>query len=371
VRILYGVFGYGRGHATRALSVLPDLCQRHEVTVLAGGDAYDAIAPTHPAVRIPTLRYEYARDGERSLARTFGENLGYVSDLTFRGPAYREVERFVRELAPEVAICDAEPWSHAAAARLGVPRISFDHFGVLAYCRPVIPWDDRLRSFRDVTAYRSLMGRPDRIIVSSFYEGGAHDPRIRFVGPLLRPQVLRKRATRGGHLLVYLNRGAYQLTPRVERALRSLDMPVVLYGTPRRGVDGNLDFRAPANEPFLEDLASSRAVFSTAGNQLVGEAIWFGKPMLVMPEHTVEQRLNAAAVERLGIGLQVRQRQIDAAAFGRFFAREATFVDSIRQAVRDGRAESLAAIEAFARQLAHQRPRSLLQRAQRAWGLAW
>ena len=96
MRILYGVFGYGRGHATRALSVLPDLCLRHEVTVLAGGDAYDAIAPTHPAVRIPTLRYEYEH-GKRSLSRTFGENLGYVSDLTFRGPVYREVERFVRE----------------------------------------------------------------------------------------------------------------------------------------------------------------------------------------------------------------------------------------------------------------------------------
>jgi hypothetical protein len=37
MRILYGVFGYGRGHATRALSVLPELMERHEVTVLAGG----------------------------------------------------------------------------------------------------------------------------------------------------------------------------------------------------------------------------------------------------------------------------------------------------------------------------------------------
>jgi uncharacterized protein (TIGR00661 family) len=321
-------------------------------------------------VRIPTLRYEYTGDGVRSLSRTFGENLGHVTDLTVRGPTYREVERFVRDLAPEVAICDAEPWSHAAAARLGIPRISFDHFGVLAYCRPPIPWKDRLRSFRDVTAYRSLMGRPDRIIVSSFYEGGAHDPRIRFVGPLLRPEVLQKRATRGEHLLVYLNRGAYQLTPRVEGALRALGFPVILYGTARRGVDGNLDFRAPANGEFLEDLASCRAVFSTAGNQLVGEAIWFGKPMFVMPEHTVEQRLNAAAVERLGIGMQVHHSSIDAAAFGRFFAREATFADSIRHAVRDGRVESLAAIETFARQLAHDRPRTLLQRA-RAWRLAW
>jgi uncharacterized protein (TIGR00661 family) len=367
VNILYGVFGYGRGHATRALSVLPELLRKHRVTVLAGGDAYDAIFPSFPAVRVPTLRYEYDDDGRRSLSRTFGENLAHVSDLMARGAACREVERIVQEAAPDVAICDAEPWSHATAARLGIPRISFDHFGILAYCRPPIPWMDRLRSFRDVTAYRTLMGTPDRVIVSSFYKGGAHDPRIRFVGPLLRPEVMQKRASVGKHLLVYLNRGAYQLTARVERALRELDMPVVVYGTPRRGVDGNLDFREPSSEPFLEELATCRAVFSTAGNQLVGEAIWFGKPMLVMPEHTVEQRLNAAAVERLGIGLQVSHTAIDATVIRRFLAMEDVFRASMRSAVRDGREEALVAIDSFARDLVRHRARH----PHRAWRFAW
>jgi uncharacterized protein (TIGR00661 family) len=211
------------------------------------------------------------------------------------------------------------------------------------------------------------MGRPDRIIVSSFYRGGAHDPRVRFVGPLLRPQVLHRRATRGAHLLVYLNRGAYQLSARVERALRALAMPVVVYGSPRRGLDGNLDFREPSNELFLDDLASCRAVFSTAGNQLVGEAIWFGKPMLVMPEHTVEQRLNAAAVERLGIGLQVPHTEVDVQAMQTFLAREESFRASMRHAVSDGREEALAAIESFARALVRERARQ----PQRAWRFAW
>jgi uncharacterized protein (TIGR00661 family) len=367
VRIVYGVFGYGRGHATRALSVLPDLCKRHEVSILAGGDAYDALAPTYPVFRIPTLRYEYDETGERSVSRTFGENFAHVSDLIWQGPAYNEVQRFVRQVAPEVAICDSEPWSHAAAARLGIPRISFDHFGLLAYCRPPIPWSDRLRSYRDVTAYRSLMGRPDRIIVSSFYDGGDHDPRIRFVGPLLRAQVLQRQATRGQHLLVYLNRGAFQLTARIEGALRSLDLPVIVYGTPRRGREANLDFRAPCDDGFVDDLARCRAVFSTAGNQLVGEAIWFGKPMLVMPERTVEQRLNAAAVERLGIGRQVAHKAVDSQAIAAFLASESSFGSSIRRAFRDGRVESLAAIETFARQLALERPRA----AGRIWRLAW
>jgi uncharacterized protein (TIGR00661 family) len=351
MRILYGVFGYGRGHATRALSVLPELRKRHDVLLLAGGDAHDAIAPEHPAVRIPTLRYEYGSNGKRSMSRTLGENLKHVSDLVVEGPGYREIERMMRDFRPHVALCDAEPWSHAAAARLRIPRISFDHFGVLAYCRPSIPWHDRLRSLRDVYAYRCLMGRPDRIIVSSFYDGRARDRRIRFVGPLLRPEVLARRPSHGGHLLVYLNRGAWQLTPRIEAALRALPCPVVMYGTGRSGEDGNLSFRAPSNGPFLDDLAACRAVFSTAGNQLVGEALWFGKPMLVTPENTVEQRLNAAAVERLGIGQQVRHEDVDAPLLSSFLASVDHYRRTMRPAFCDGRAEALAAIEGFAREL--------------------
>ncbi len=367
MRIVYGVFGYGRGHATRALSVLPELKKRHDVVILAGGDAYDSIAPHYPVIRIPTLRYEYTSDGRRSLSRTLGENLRHLSDVVVGGEGFDEVSRVLRDVNPAVAICDAEPWTHAAAARIGIPRISFDHFGILAYCRPHIPWGDRLRSFRDVWAYRGLMGRPDRVIVSSFYDGGVKDRRIRFVGPLLRPEILRARATQGNHVLVYLNRGAYQFTPRVEAALRAIGAPVIVYGTPRLGKDGPLTFREPGNETFIRDLASCRSVFSTAGNQLVGEAIWFNKPMLVMPEHTVEQRLNAAAVERLGIGMQVQHTEIDGQTVRRFLEMEDVFRKSMRHALRDGRAEAIAALETFARELASARP---VGAATRAWKLA-
>jgi uncharacterized protein (TIGR00661 family) len=195
------------------------------------------------------------------------------------------------------------------------------------------------------------MGRPDRIIVSSFYEGGVRDRRIRFVGPILRPAVLHRRAKRGEHLLVYFNRGAWQLVPRIEAALRALRIPVVVYGSDRRGDDGALSFRPPSNDVFLDDLAGCRAVFSTAGNQLVGEAVWFGKPMLVMPENTVEQRLNAAAVERLGIGRAVDHHAIDVGVLGEFLGAGESLRETMKHSVRDGRTEAVGAIEGFAREL--------------------
>lgn len=347
MRIIYGIHGYGRGHATRALAVLPELRRRHDVLILAGGDAHDALAGDAAVVRIPTLGYHYRANGTRSNFLTFTRNLPGVIDLFAHGPAFQMVRDTFLDFRPDAVISDAEPWTHRVAAECGVPRIGFDHFGVLAYCAPPVAPLDRVRLLRDAWVYRRLMGHPQRVIVSSFYDAPPRRPGVCFVGPLLRPEVFDVHAESGDAVLAYFNQGAHLFSRRIEGALRRLRAPVIVYGTPRRGVAGNLDFRALSNRGFLEDLAACRAVISTAGNQLVGEALHFGKPLLVVPEDCVEQRINARAVERLGIGMRATQRAIGDAVLAEFLRRRETFAANIRRAARDGRRESLAALERY------------------------
>jgi uncharacterized protein (TIGR00661 family) len=351
MRIVYGVFGYGRGHATRAMSVLPELLRRHEVLLCAGGDALLALSGSFDVEPIPTLRYVYDRAGRISTPATLRANAPALLDLFGRGETFRRLVAHVAAFRPDVAICDAEPWTHRAALQLGVPRIGFDHFGVLVHGRPRVPLALRLELFRDVAAYRTLIPTPARAIVSSFYRPPVISPRVRWVGCLLRDEVMRVKATRGEHLLVYLNQGAQLFTPRIEVALRGLRMPVVVYGTDRRDTDGDLDFRAPANLAFVEDLARARAVLSTAGNQLVGEALHFGKPMLVVPEPTVEQQVNAAGLLSIGAGDRALAGELTTARLLRFFADEERHAEAARKHAGDGRRESLAALERFAREL--------------------
>jgi hypothetical protein len=73
--------------------------------------------------------------------------------------------------------------------------------------------------------------------------------------------------------------------------------------------------------PFLEDLAGCRAVISTAGNQLIGVALYLCKPVCVMPEacvECVEQRLNAGS----NIGRNVRDGGPEAVEILEQFLRE-------------------------------------------------
>lgn len=352
MKIAYGVHGYGRGHAARALAVLPELVRRHEVRVLAGDDAYHALEADYDVVRIPVLRYSLDKKGKRSALRTIGRSIPAVLDLKLRGPITEMVCDVLRELAPDVVISDTEAWTHRAAATVGLPRIGFDHFAVLAECDwPMSWWDRRLCGF-EVRAYRGLMGRPQRCVIASFYAPPVRRKGVRVVGPVLRREVLDAQTTRGEFLLVYLSNGDHHFTPKVEAALAGAGLPVVVYGTSRCGGEGGLQFKPISNETFVADLAACRAVFSTAGNQLISEAVHLQKPMLVMPEDSLEQRLNAETIERLQFGLHVRRQGLTGAIVRRFLDGEAKWRGHLRRPRRDGAREAVDAIEEFARELA-------------------
>ena len=57
LRIAYGVHGYGRGHSSRALAVLPELTKRHDVLVLAGD------VPLLKGSTLDTLRRRHREEG--------------------------------------------------------------------------------------------------------------------------------------------------------------------------------------------------------------------------------------------------------------------------------------------------------------------
>jgi uncharacterized protein (TIGR00661 family) len=302
MRIAYGVMGYGRGHSTRAMAVLPALAREHEVTVFAGGDAYAMLAPHFPTVQIPTLGYAHGRNGGVTFGATFARNAGLASELLFGGAALRGVTDAFRQRDIELVISDSDAFCHQAAQRLGIPRISFDHVGVIAWCKPHFPPNLAWRGRRDGWGYRALMGQPERVVISSFYPAQPLQASTRMVGPILRPEVHQVTARVGEHLLAYFNRGHLQYSPHIERVLRQIDAPILVYGTHQEGRRENLHFRPIDPVAFLQDVASARAVISTAGNQLIGELLHFRKPILALPEAVFEQQLNAWMVERMGIG---------------------------------------------------------------------
>lgn len=352
MKIAYAVHGYGRGHATRALAVLPELARRHDLLILAGGDAYHALHEDYPLVRLPVLRYALDARGRRSKLATLRRSLPAVLDLKLGGAGVDMVCRVLEEYQPDAVVSDSEAWTHHACRRLGRGRISFDHFAVLSECRWPMGWRDRVTCRFECRVYRMLMGRAQRYVAASFYAPPPRHDRVRVVGPVLRDLVRRTVPTAGEHLLVYLSNGDHHFTPKLRAALAASPCPVRVYGPSREGQDGAITFRPLGNEPFVRDLASCRAVFATAGNQLISEAVHFRKPMLIMPEDSLEQRLNARMIQHLGFGRAIRRQGLTAETLRRFLDEGNDFRSALDQATQpDGAAEAVRTIEQYAQEL--------------------
>ena len=371
MRIAYGVMGYGRGHAMRTMSVLPALMAEHEVTIFAGADAYEVLAPRFPTVRIPIIGYQYSAAGTHSLGKTIAKNFTPMSDLLFGGDGMAQVEHEFRTRDIQAVISDSEAWTHRVAQKLNIPRISFDHVGIIAYCKPHFPPDLWALGQRDAWGYRALMGVPERILISSFYPAEGAYPQVKVIGPMLRDEVLAAVPTTGDYLLAYFNKGEHQYLPHIDRALRLLDTRVIVYGTKHRGLHDNLDFRAPSVDGFVRDLAGCRAVLSTAGNQLIGEAIHFGKPILALPEKAFEQRLNAHMIERMGVGQAGDLMRLTPSDIDRFLGNDGWFRSNMDQHRGNGRRSAIDTLRGYLSDLAQpQMPRRiaprLQQRTQRA-----
>ncbi len=351
MRIAYGVMGYGRGHASRTCAVLPALMEEHEVTVFAGGDAHEMLARSFRTVRIPTLGYVYGRDGHASFAATIAKNARQTTELLLGGETLRQVMTEFRSRGIDLVISDSEAWTHQAARRMAIPRISFDHVGVIPFCEPHHPPELTWCAARDAWGYRRLMGQPDRVLISSFYPALPRAPTTKVVGSILRTEVRDAVPEAGAYLLAYFNRGFIQYNARIEQELLELDMPVLIYGTGAEGERHNLRFRPIDALGFVKDLAGCHAVIATAGNQLIGEALYLRKPVMALPENVFEQQLNAWIVQRMGIGHRSSFAGLRADQIELFLTDVPACATRMGEFAGDGTADAVAHLRGFIEEL--------------------
>lgn len=299
--------GEGRGHATRARTLVEGLRGRHTLTLHTFGDAHDFLEPLYRAARdvdvraIPGLRFRYDRRGRVDYVRT---TIAATRELPALVRTTRDLAAELRRDGADLVLSDFEPMLPRAARRAGVPFVAIDHQSVLRHGDfAAMP-----RSLRRTAGHLgrfvgSWMPTPDLQISSSFYRPHprAGSEAVRFVGVLLRDVVRDVRPTQGEHVVAYVRKGTSDSTLDV---LRAAPVEVRAYGLGDRPAGGALVPRPISEEGFAADLASCRALVTSAGNQLVGEALHLGKPVLALPERgNREQEINAWFLERSGAGI--------------------------------------------------------------------
>ena len=306
-KIAISLCGEGRGHATRISTLVEHLERDHELLLFTSADAWEMLSTRyrkgHPRVRvvkIPGIVFQYT-GGRLDVMRSIAAGLDYQARQL--GPL---VDRLMLELdsfQADLAITDFEPALPRAASRQGIPLISIDHqHFLLAYDLDALPWSLQWNAWGMSHAVWMYVLEATDTVVSAFFRpplrrGWEH---VVQAGPLLRRDITAAVPHEGDFLLSYLRRH----TPfSAVEALADCGLPVKVYGLGQRESVGHVSFHAIDERRFVEDLAGCRALVSAAGNQLIGESLHLGKPLLVLPERAhSEQLINSSFLAAMGCG---------------------------------------------------------------------
>jgi UDP:flavonoid glycosyltransferase YjiC (YdhE family) len=131
----------------------------------------------------------------------------------------------------------------------------------------------------------------------------------------------------------------------MEEVLGKVGCEVRLYGKGALPRKGNIMYRKTGPDSFTDDLVTCRAVISSAGNQLVGETMWLGKPILVIPEHSMDQRLNARSVVDYRVGMQTTYDLFTTGLIENFLRNEHRFRKNCEKYARDATTEVIRIVQ--------------------------
>ena len=315
MKILYGVVGEGMGHAIRSRVVIEELLAReHEVEVIASQRAVDFLSARFANVhRIHGLYIVYEENRVR-MGRTVWSNVqAGAKALPKQIAAYFEL---VEDFRPDVVVSDFESWTYLYGKTHRLPVLSVDNMQIIDRCRhPAEILAGERTNFELTRAFitAKLPYCQHYLIGTFFYPPLRREPTT-LVPPILRPEILKQKPTRGDHLLVYQTAEGHDA---LIDALARTKLECRIYGM-RRGiqeeqVEGDLRYRPFSEQQFVADLASARGVLAGGGFTLMSECVYLRKPMLSVPVGgQFEQVINGRYLEREGFGRTASEVSEDA-----------------------------------------------------------
>lgn len=346
--IHYSLSGEGRGHAARAQVLVDLLSPRHRMVLHAYGAALEMLAPLYKGTDIEVraiegMRFRYDKSGTLNRPASLLAAVPFLSKMPARA---RRLARQLEKDRADLVIADFEPLMPRAAELAQVPVMSVDHQQFLTcYDLSSLPASLRRKAEFLAPFVRPYYKRLVRAVISAFFfpplKRRGHP--ITQAGVLLRKEILQARPEEGAHLVAYVRREAPE---RILSALSECGRPVRVYGHGQHAASGNLTFHPINPQAFAEDLATSTALVTTAGNQVVGEALSLRKPVLSYPEPgNFEQHINGHFLKESGQGWSRDAETFDAKLVKSFLSQCPQLRDRIRPERLNGNRAALAAVE--------------------------
>lgn len=314
MRYVFIVQGEGRGHLTQAISMERLLRENgHEVAAVLVGKSPARKLPSFFAetVKAPVEMFEsfnFVPSASNRKASSLKTGLYNVFHIGAFLPSLKFISRRLREVKPDVVVnfYDILGTVGYRLSRLKAPMVCLGHQFLFLHKDFRFPRKGYSGHFALNFFTRMVACGSAKVLALSFRRM-PDDPkrRIRVMPPLLRPEVLRLRTASaesgtairdGGYIHGYMLNAGFSQDVLAWHSAHP-EVPLRFFWdradeAPVKVVDDTLSFYYLDDEEFLRQMAGCKAYASTAGFESVCEAMYLGKPLLMVPSH-IEQKCNA------------------------------------------------------------------------------
>jgi len=314
MKFLFIVQGEGRGHLTQAISLREVLTKNgHEVVGVMVGKSNHRELPDFFSGNIQSKVYRFnspnflpSKKKTTSIGMTIAYN--FLKAGTYVGSIFY-IKKLIKDLEVDVVINFYEMMAGLTYALFTpkTPCVCIAHQYLFLHPDYKLPEAHKaelylLKFFTRVTSARASL-----ILALSTQEmKPVPAQRIVVVPPLLRKGVFETPVTKGNYLHGYMLNDTYsdeiiQFQKKhpdvfVDFFWDRKDVPDTLE------INDHLSFHRLNDRLFLEYMAGCKGYATTAGFESVCEAMYMGKPVMMVPTH-IEQECNAFEIATSGAGI--------------------------------------------------------------------
>ncbi|MEP0368890.1 MAG: glycosyltransferase family protein [Cyclobacteriaceae bacterium] len=324
MKFLFIIQGEGRGHMTQALSLAQTLrTHNHQICRVIVGKSKRRNLPTFFTDQIdaPVSHLDspnFVTDKNQKSVKPFRTVIYSLLNTQKYRKSIQVIDDLVKKDQPDVIInfYDFIGGLYNFSKRPKAKFICIAHQFLIAHPDFDFPPGRKLDRLSLQIGNRIASLGADKILALSFQ----HFPdvphkKLYVVPPLLRSEIKQLSIKDEGHILAYMVNPGYGAEIE-EFHKRVPEQPLHCFwdmkDKPQEyAVDDTLTFHQLNDKKFLEKMATSKGYITTAGFESVCEAMYMGKPVLMIPvEGHYEQACNAVDAMKAGAGISNEKFEI-------------------------------------------------------------
>ncbi len=284
MKVLYAIQSTGNGHISRAKEFIPYLERRFQFDVILSGPK-SKVSLDYPVKKhFKGLTLHYSKTGGINWLKTLRKNnfFQFIKDvLSLRVQDY------------DLVITDFEPVSAWSCYLKGV--LCFGLSNQVSIWQKEAP--KLKKPYRNAVKYLKYFA-PTQHEYGLDYEKFSDN----IFSPIIRSKVRYTKSTKGGGIVVYLPAyGLENITACLEKFTEQR-WHVFSNAVNEKSKQGNITLHPIDGNKFMKCMAKADGVITNAGFATTSEALFLGKPLLVVPmKGQVEQSYNATVLKKLGI----------------------------------------------------------------------